>query len=237
MSTFSIELKGFAASAWGQVLYPPHDPYLEVVSDNGEDLYLLHSTEFDGCTEAVQVLRIAVPLVRLLSAVMDMYFEGVEPLTIGAFIQERTDKGEIEMYSVAYMMHGRKRLPFIETDPDPYSPSVIQAALAKVSTVPPAVMDAIEHFSAMPVIDVGVGHTPKLDNWHDLYKAYEALGKVDGLVRYGIQRKEAERFSPQAQHFRHHKTTAPNTGMSLDEAKALIISALRNALSTVTQAR
>ncbi len=233
MSTFSIELKGFAASRWCQVLYPPHDPYLEVVNHNGEDLYLLHSTKFDVCTEAVQVLSIAVPFVRLLSAVMDMYFESIEPLTIGNFVQKLTETGELERYSVTFMMHGRKRLPIIENCPNPDSPSVIQAALAKASTAPRSVMDAIEHFSAMPVIDVGLGHTAKLDNWHDLYRAYEALGKVDGLAKYGIQRREAERFSPQAQHFRHHNTTAPNTGMSLDEAKALIVSALRNALSAV----
>ncbi|TCU26415.1 hypothetical protein EV130_10421 [Rhizobium azibense] len=125
------------------------------------------------------------------------------------------------------MMHRGKRLPFIETYPDQESPSAVQAALAKASTAPRSVIDAIEHFSSMPVIDVGVGHRAKLDNWHDLYKAYEALGKVSGLAKYGIQRSQAERIRNQAQHFRQNKTTAPYAGMSLDEAKALIILGLK----------
>ncbi|TCU31837.1 MULTISPECIES: hypothetical protein [Rhizobium] len=95
MSTFAIELKGFAASAWCQVLYPPHDPYIETVNCNGEQKYILHSKEFDGCIDAGQVLQIAIPFVRLLSAFMDMHFQGIEPLTIGEFVQERNDEGEI----------------------------------------------------------------------------------------------------------------------------------------------
>ncbi|RWO51030.1 hypothetical protein [Mesorhizobium sp.] len=233
MSTFAIELKGFAADVWCHLLYPPHDPYIEFANRNGKDVYLLHSKEFDGCSDSGQVLQTAIPFVRRLSAFMDMYFERVEPLTIGDFIHELNDKGEtIERYSVAYMMHGRKRLPFIENYPDRKAPSPIQAAVAKASTAPRDVMDAVEHFSAMPVIDVGLGHTAKLDNWHDLYKAFEALRMISGpFPKYGIQESAAERFRTQAQHFRHHKTTAPKSGMSLDEAKALIISALRDALT------
>src|SRR5690606_13258520 len=74
------------------------------------------------------------------------------------------------------------------------APAATKAQKSFSKAVSP-ITDALEHFS-------------RADNWHDLYKSFEALGDKAGLLSMGFSRTEIRDFTLTAQITRHHKATS-----------------------------
>jgi hypothetical protein len=223
---WAVALEGdkFDLEDWLETLKAPFDPAVATVmlsSGETEKTYILRSRQFEGCSDASEVREIVIPLIRHLNALMAVYCDA-RPVRNGAIVQEMEDgsfrrhifaemsaieiRSKIHVHAVGMVLGGRP--------PPPPSASSVQAALASASE---NMLSGLEHYS-------------RADNWHDLFKAFEALehecGGEHGLKKaarsYGVSDDELKAFGRAADRVRHHQSNAKGPGMSLPEGRRLV---------------
>jgi hypothetical protein len=212
---------------WEDCLRAPFDPNVRVVHlPDGKGgttaTYVLNAPEFASCAEASEVREIAIPLIRRLNSLVAVHM-GSDPVRLSAVLQQQPDGtyrshtfgelnttlGRIKMKATGTLSGGK---------PAPPQPSLVQRALTSKHS---EFLDALEHYS-------------RANNWHDLYKVFEAISEyVSGRQRIprslGVASREVSDFYKSAQIARHHKYRGepPTHLFSLTEGRQFIAFLLR----------
>lgn len=197
---WAIKLDGhlFDLADWKAFLQAPSDPYVEIIDlpGGGHD-YLLRSQSFEHCTTTAGVREIAIPLVRRLNALAAVHNStgALKFDTIVEILPDGTIRRHVSMQVQAGMLrfHGSGVAVAIGGPPPQPQQSFVQKALAMATG---DLLGALEHFE-------------RANNWHDLYKAFEALtrhvGRRDKLKMLGATQRDIDDFAMSAQIARHHK--------------------------------
>jgi hypothetical protein len=172
------------------------------------------------CKASNEVRDTAIPLVRILNALMAVHNQTktvefsivVEQQSDGNFKRHFYMKAEAGEYrirgsAVGLSIGGAARQP---------KKTFVQDALGLASG---NLLEALEHFS-------------RADNWHDLYKAFEAItahwGGRPAIQAHGFSRRDIDDFAMSAQPARHHKATStPSHILSLAEGQQFVRKLLR----------
>lgn len=226
-SRWGVALEGhsFDLEDWEDDLKPPFDPTVIGLPDPGNSdarVRILQSTTFESCASASEVREAAIPLVRTLSGLIGVRRDA-NPVTVGNVIEFFND-GSWNRHAFAdgALIEGRSKVRAtgasvvdgVPIEPAAPSPSYAQSLLDSLSDNMRA---ALQYYD-------------RADNWHDLYKAYEAVlshlhprsdtKAKEKLKSLGFTDRELTGLSGSPQHFRHHKTRAPLI-FNFAEAKAL----------------
>lgn len=212
---------------WRDALKPPFDPAIEVVGlpiDNYdvEEAYLLQWSQLEQCTNPGEAREISIPLIRQLNGVMATLHRS-KPVECNEIV-ERHDDGRLLRHRFMIAEAGQIRIRgsavgiAIGGHEAPPQPSIAQQALLRPTD---NITAAFEHMG-------------RADNWHDLYKAFEAVedhvGSRANLTRLGVSVAEVANFALNAQLVRHHESQQPNRIMSLTEGRQFVASIIRACL-------
>lgn len=213
---------------WREALKLPFDPSIEVVElpegDNRvEEAYLVNWSQFQQCADANEVREISVPLIRQLNGLMAALSQ-TRPVEFNEVVHRQTD-GKLLRHrfivaeTVTFRMRGgAATLTVTGQEVAPPQPSQAQRAFQRA---PDNVTAAIEHFA-------------RADNWHDLYKSFEALenhvGSRTKIRALGVSKADIDNFAMSAQLARHHESPPPNRVISLAEGQQFVASLIRACL-------
>lgn len=227
---WTVELQGDSEDLreWAGELRPPFKPSVTLTDVSNKvseerKIYLLKATEFEECQGAACVWERALPILRQLNALMAISrYSG--PISMGrVFHRDEAGvyRGSVFVSSVTMAARFRVNANMVvmrngKVVTELPKPSFVQHAWEHKDE---AINDALEHFS-------------RADNWHDLYKAYEALGKEAGLRKLGFKDADIGNFSRTANLTRHHKSSAnPPRRLTLEEGRDFIADACRRRLA------
>ena len=219
----------FDLSDWQDNLKAPFDPSVEVVQLPGEngnliDAYLLTSLQFSSCSVHGEVRELAIPLVRQLNGLMAA-FCGSSEVQFSEVIRRQPDGTLQRNYTLIvqpgrYRMRGSAVQLTVSGQIQQPTRSAAQNAMANIGN---NLATALEHFN-------------RADNWHDLYKAFEAIedhvGGRDAMANFGVTRSEINNFAASAQLIRHHNSTArPRIRLNFDEGRQFVARLIRACLA------
>jgi hypothetical protein len=214
---------------WQDNLKVPFDPFVEVVQlpgGNGNliDAYVLTSTQFSTCNDHGEVRELAIPLLRQLNGLMAAFYGSSEVQFSEVILRKPDGTLQRNYFLVAqagsYRLRGSAVQLIVSGQVQQAIPSAAQNALSKLNNNLAA---ALEHFN-------------RADNWHDLYKAFEAIGLHvggrDAMLTFGVTRREIDNFALSAQQIRHHRPGArPRNTLNLEEGRQLVARLIRACLT------
>lgn len=226
---WAVKLEGheFDLDDWKTSLRPPFDPTVEIAdlpdsTDGTTKAYLLKARAFGPCTTKAEVRELAIPLMRSLNALAAIH-NGTRPLrfnTIVEVLPDGTFRRHLLMQARggSIRVHGRAAFTIGGTPLPPQESFVQRAHVAAVGNV----RAALEHFE-------------RADNWHDLYKAFEAIedhvGGRDNLRALGVTRRDITDFAMSAQLARHHRPNGvPSRVFTLSEGRGFVSKLIRTCL-------
>lgn len=224
-----IEGHAFDLEEWAAQLQPPYDPWIDLVDLPSQTIagktYVLRGSAFENCTDAASVLEVAKPLVRRLNGVVQAY-QGGEQVALGPVVVRNPD-GSYGRHIFVEINEGiRIRSKFSASPGSTAAPAVASPIQAALSAPPPEALDALEHFS-------------RADNWHDLWKAYEALSNVavakhgrgtgkQAFIVMGVTGADVDNFALTAQMHRHHDYhKRPKDELTLGQGRAFVARLIR----------
>ena len=183
MAEWLVELQGHPAELGGLA-----DQFLSprlVVRKEGERYYLRSPEEFEGLSDASDVLARATELLFLLSGIANLYAGAGETVTPGAVIWERDDGTHdqvIDLKPASLRVRATLRLGTKATDP------TVGESWLTLARQDDKVLDALHFFQ-------------EDTNWWSLRKAYEVLEKDE----FKQQSKVAQMLSTSENEIRRFK--------------------------------
>lgn len=226
--TWGVLLEGHAYDLddWKNSLKAPFDPHVIVVDISGVDAdakdHVLLADAFCDCTNADEVRTAAVPLVRQLNALMAILNKS-HPLMFHTIVKLNADG---TFHTSRYLSP-----PLVENRSHVYAPTVTGGVAREPE--PSFPQQAIG--KSIPNLNDALDHFSRADNWHDLYKAFEAIedhvGGRPKLTQYGAARADVVDFAMTANVMRHHKGPPPARTLNLEEGRQFIAALLRRLLS------
>jgi hypothetical protein len=219
---WGIKLKGheFDLFDWRDMLSPPFDPHVEVIKRGEEEMFVLFSDAFETCSDAMEVRTVSIPMLRRLNALMSLQGNG-DPLQEDGVIQRTAERTVLQHHVlIVDSLRLRSRLgkasltvhnasgEIIQQTPQP---SFAQTALRIASE---EMNEALEHFS-------------RADNWHDLYKAFEAVENVCGgrasiRAQCGVTESDVTTCARNINFHRHHRPESLGKVWTFDEARSFV---------------
>ncbi|WP_054312114.1 hypothetical protein [Mesorhizobium sp. 1M-11] len=227
---WTVELKGDPDDLedWKAELRPPNLPYVvltdvSVSPEVEQNAYLLSASEFQTCGDAADVREQAIPMLRELNGLLSVARD-TRPVVLGRIFRR----------DLSGIYHGTAFLDAIMTGPR-FRLSAYMTVIRQGKEVfdEPALSFAQSAWALKDgILAAALEHFGRADNWHDLYKTYEALGNKEEFLKLGFTRREVANFSLTAQLIRHHKTTSlPARQLSLAEGREFIADAIRRRLA------
>lgn len=228
---WGINLKGHQSDLedWCDILHSPFDPYVEVLQKDGQVMFVLYSQDLQGCIDPSHVRDLAVPLLRQLNALASIERKS-HPLEEDGIVERDVDGNILGRHClVVGTVRVRSRARGTATAIDartgeaihqPPRPSFTQLALINA---PEELKEALEHFG-------------RADNWHDLYKAFEAIENVCGergniVRRCNVTRGEVTTCARNLNFHRHHRPELLPIVWDFKTSKKFVAGLLRTLLT------
>lgn len=213
---------------WEQQLRRPFNPFVENTDvsknkDGSQELYLLQAEEFADCLDANSVRAKAVPLIRHLNGIFAALRDNW-PVEMKSVYRKRSD-GAFERHSFLSVESAKFRIhgsavslnSSVQCVPNQ---SFVQHALADADD---SLKDALEHFS-------------RADNWYDLYKSFEALGKKQGLKQLELSKNTKDNLLFTFQKHRHDKIPVePKKELNFEVARKIIADVVALRLENISK--
>lgn len=224
---WAVKLDGhdFDLKDWKAFLPAPFDPHVEMVdlpdaTGGTTKAYLLKARGFDPCTTTQEVREVAIPMMRILNALAAVY-SGTSLVRFDTVVQVMPDgtfRRHLSIQASGGMMRMRGSAVVVATGSRSFTPQ--ETFVQKANTAATGdLRAALEHFE-------------RADNWHDLYKAFEAIedhvGDRDKMRMLGVTRRDINDFALSAQLARHHRPNGvPSRVLTLSEGREFVAKLIR----------
>jgi hypothetical protein len=215
---------------WERNLKPPFDPHVERIPMNGEVMWVLRSSLFDGLADAVEVSGRAIPLIDQLNGALTVHGAD-QPLSlrgVGMF-------GENGSFSATVLAEANIRAVAAATVL--VTAEVRNAAGDLVPPAPPQVSDVQRWAKAAEdnddIADL-LRYSGRTGDWVEIYKAIEMAETLVGgehqlSLLLGQPARACKNMKGTANFYRHARSSyKPDT--TLDEAKPLLSFIVRTVL-------